>query len=672
MQNKKPTTAYHAKWIKETVSELEAKGYRLIPHYPDGKKAPHSFKEGQFYPANDPVWDVSPLISIALDDCLLLDYDGNKSSDILSIDALAQKLVLTSPVLMRSCVQSNKENNSLHFLFQRGCSIENLNQSNDGWQPFIDIKTGNQLMHLKPGKTLSLPALSELTVAPQALIDALNKPHFNSVTDAKNDPYFEPTQWLRNIDNNEAFHSSNLHLSAHLINRGLNPQLVTDMLQMAFKSKEHEQSTPAQKERFWERYNDIPRLVDGAVAKGFGKQLFKKPGYLGNGWLDNKEPSPRILINDLMPSNVFGFVGAGGAAKTTLLLKIMVHITLGIPIWGRPINHVGKCLFISAEDDLSTIKYRIQKIVDAMLLTDIEKQTIEEGLFIHDISGDMIRFVEADKNGNLSLTHHVDDIIDVYQHKGLEFVCFDPAVFFGPGERFVNDAEAALMQCARRISNGLGGITTGYIHHMSKAAAMEKDTSIHAGRGGSAFGDNARCLWVLHKYEPENKNDKKITPPSAIDRSALSDGRVGRLTISKFSLGVHKPGPFWMVRSEHNGFDIDLLESTEHTPEQVTAQLNKEEQDLKRRRMKALFEAIKEAFMADRPHSASSLQSAGISAINGGLVPRSRISALIEEMVRLNIIIKVKDAQDGRKIRLQPAPDDELRQSHVEWLNDLI
>ena len=48
MQNKKPTTAYHAKWIKETVSELEAKGYRLIPHYPDGKKAPHSFKDGQF------------------------------------------------------------------------------------------------------------------------------------------------------------------------------------------------------------------------------------------------------------------------------------------------------------------------------------------------------------------------------------------------------------------------------------------------------------------------------------------------------------------------------------------------------------------------------------------------------------------------------------------------
>ena len=672
MQNKLVTTSQHVEWIKNTVSELEEKGYRLIPHYPNGKLAPHSFKDGQFYPSDDPAWQTSPLISIALDDLLLLDYDGNKSNDILSIDSLANKLILSETALMASCVQSNHDKNSLHFLFRRGCAIDKLNQSNDGWLPFIDIKTGNQLMHLKPGKTLALPSLNELKIAPEVLIEALRKPQLNSLSEAKNDPLFEPAQWLHNIDNNETFHSSNLHLSAHLISRGVAPQLVTELLQMVFKSKEHEQLNQSDKDRFWERYNDIPRLVEGAVAKGFNQQVFNKPGHLGKGWLDIKESPPRILINDLMPSNVFGFVGAGGAAKTTLLLKIMVHITLGIPVWGRPINYVGKCLFVSAEDDLSTIKYRLQKIVDAMWLTDIDKQTVEDSLFIHDISGDMIRFVEADKNGNLSLTHHVDDIIDIYRDKGLEFVCFDPAVFFGPGERYVNDAEAALMQCARRISNGLGGITTGYIHHMSKAAAADKDTSIHAGRGGSAFGDNARCLWVLHKYDPNDKNDKKITPPSAIDRSALSDGRVGRLTISKFSLGVHKPGPFWMVRSEHNGFDIDLLESTEHTPEQVTAQLNKEEQDLKRRRMKALFEAIKEAFMADRPHSASSLKSAGISAINGGLVPRSRISALIEEMVRLNIIIKVKDEQDGRKIRLQPAPDDELRQSHVEWLNELI
>lgn len=652
-------------WVSQTIDQLTHKGYRLIPHYPNGNNAPYPFKDGQFYVATDPAWATSPMISIALNDLVLLDYDGNKSSDIITVDDLASSLVLRKDTLMSSCVQSNTEGNSLHFLFRRGCPLDQLSMSRDGWKPHIDIKTGNQLMHLKPGKELNIPALDELKVAPQGLIDALRKTP--SHMKAANDD-FHFNNWLENIEDGIAFHDSTLRLSAYLINKGVQQPLVTHLLQMALLSKEKEQATPDQINRFNDRLNDIPRLVQGAVDKDFNKQLFNKVGFLGTNWLAHDVPAPRILINDLMPSNVFGFVGAGGAAKTTLLLKLMVHIVLGIPVWGRPINYVGKCLFVSAEDDLTTIQYRLQRIVNAMSLSDEQRTAVEEGIYIHDISGDMIRFVEADNNGNLSITRHVDDLIDIYQNQGLEFVCFDPAVFFGPGERYVNDAEAALMQCARRISHALGGITTGYIHHMSKAAALEKDTSMHAGRGGSAFGDNARCLWVLHKYDPKDKNDKKIPPPSEIDPDSLNDGRVARLTVAKFSMGAHEPGPFWMVRHALDGFAINLIESPQHTPEDLANQLNKKEQGLKRIRMKTLLKFIKEGYHNGQPHGLSSIKSTSISTPNAGVIPKSHISALIDEMARLGMIKKIKDDADGRKILLEPS----LKQEPSVLLSDVI
>ena len=640
------------KWVSSTINQLTHMGYRLIPHYPNGNNTPYPFKDGQLYDINDPVWTSSPMISIALNDLVLLDYDGNKSSDIITVDDLASSIVLRKDTLMSSCVQSNTEGNSLHFLFRRGCPLDQLSMSRDGWKPHIDIKTGNQLMHLKPGKELNIPPLDELKVAPQALIEALRKAP--SHMKAANDD-FHFNNWLENIEDGVAFHDSTLRLSAYLINKGVQQHLVTDLLQMALLSKEKEQVTPNQVSRFNDRLNDIPRLVQGAVDKDFNKQLFNKVGFLGTNWLAHDVPAPRILINDLMPSNVFGFVGAGGAAKTTLLLKLMVHIVLGIPVWGRSINYVGKCLFVSAEDDLTTIQYRLQRIVKAMSLSDDQRKTVEESIFIHDISGDMIRFVEADNNGNLSITRHVDDLIDIYQNQGLEFVCFDPAVFFGPGERYVNDAEAALMQCARRISQALGGITTGYIHHMSKMAALEKDTSMHAGRGGSAFGDNARCLWVLHKYDPKNNKDKKIPPPNQIDSASLSDGRVALLTVAKFSMGAHEPGPFWMVRHAQDGFSIDLIESPHHTPEDLANKLNKKEQSLKEIRIETLLKIIKEGYYSGKRHGLSSIKSTSISTPNAGVIPKNQISALIDEMVRLGKIEKIKDDNDGRKILLEPS-----------------
>ena len=649
-------------WVHETVSELIDKGYRPIPH---GDLSPLAgFKNGERYPVSHELWKKSKWVSLALDECLLIDYDGNKG-EVISLEELADKLEIDNETLLSSQVQKNDKGDSLHFLFHRNEPMTNLRHSKDGWIERIDIKTGNQLMHIKPEKVLSLPDISSLPAAPKVAVNTLR-----SKLDAKALPenlsVFD--DWLDNLSNDTSIHGSTLSLSAHMLSKGLSQDFVIKAIQMMIDGRllrpglsHHE------KERLLTRREDIPRLVQGAIDKGFhnpSRRVFTEYGLYEKGWLSNTLPAPKILIDDLMPSNVFGFVGSGGAAKTTLMLKIMIHVILDKDIWGRKINHAGKCLFISAEDDLQVMQHRVQRICKSMFLTPTEEETIERSLYIHDISGEMLRFVEADKNSNFTITQHVDDLVELYKNKGIELACFDPAVFFGPGERYINDGDAALMQCARRISTGLGGAATGYIHHMSKEATAHKDITAHAGRGGSAFGDNARCVWVLHKYSSTKEDIKKFSvPPDPIKGFDVLDGRVSVLRVAKFSIGKHVEQSFWMKRGFDDGFNIDLIQGESHSLDELSEKQKSREEGLQKLHMRELLKEIEVAHEVGKPHNKSSIRSKSI-LVKGKRLAKGSIESLLGEMERIGYIRIDSYEDDKRKKMLTPTglsiPDDEL------------
>ena len=248
MLNNRSAMNNHAKWVQQTVKNLEAKGYRLVPHYPD--KTPYRFGHGEFYPAENKAWQKSPLVSIALDDYVLLDYDGNKSDEIISTHDLAKRLGVTEEALMSNCVQKNDKGDSLHFMYRRGMSLDNLSHSNATWERFIDIKTGNQLMHIKPGKTLTMPSPVELNPVPQPLIHALWKGRPNHPLTAANDEHHNYFDWLDNIENDEHWHDSSLQFSAYLISKSVDARTVTKILQHLFKGREADQVTSEQIKRF--------------------------------------------------------------------------------------------------------------------------------------------------------------------------------------------------------------------------------------------------------------------------------------------------------------------------------------------------------------------------------------------------------------------------------------
>lgn len=169
----------HKQWVTETVIMSVKQGYRVTPVYAGGKTQPYA--SGQTYP--DPsakCWENAQCVAVVLDGRVLVDWDGNKpEKSPITLVELEAKLGLDN--LNLYLVQENEKGDSLHYLFKMWQGQKNLfKHSNDGWLPGVDIKTGNQLMHLKPHKTIiddELPSESQLVNAPLAIIEALRIAH---------------------------------------------------------------------------------------------------------------------------------------------------------------------------------------------------------------------------------------------------------------------------------------------------------------------------------------------------------------------------------------------------------------------------------------------------------------------------------------------------------------
>lgn len=191
-------------WFEETLLLCKELGYRTTPVFDNGKTLP--FGDGQDYKTLSDYKGVAH-IGLVLDEAILVDYDGNKVDDIMSVDELAEKL---GEFEMPDTAQIR--GNSIHWLYKNNGEV--LKASADGHWLGIDLKTGNQLMHLKQGKSLNLLAKDELESAPIGLIEALKTKEFDSEDSDLGDfegligdnstPRSKVLGWLDKLDNNMA------------------------------------------------------------------------------------------------------------------------------------------------------------------------------------------------------------------------------------------------------------------------------------------------------------------------------------------------------------------------------------------------------------------------------------------------------------------------------------
>lgn len=217
-------------------------------------------------------------------------------------------------------------------------------------------------------------------------------------------------------------------------------------------------------------------------------------------------------------------------------------------------------VFLTGEDKKDDHEYRLHHLVRAMGLTDAQRQTVRDNIYIEDLSGQLARLVQMDRGGNLTFTSIVDELVLAYRDIRPALVNLDPMVSFGPGERMVNDGEQAVVVAARRVVAGLG-CCCRLVHHTGKQVARDGTVDQYSGRGGSALGDGVRSQAQLLVHATADK----VQRPRGVTHEDIEEERVLRLHVNKLSHAERPKEPFWLVR---DGWKFAVYLAVQEDPEE--------------------------------------------------------------------------------------------------------
>lgn len=280
---------------------------------------------------------------------------------------------------------------------------------------------------------------------------------------------------------------------------------------------------------------DKPGLLLGPSGSRFAADAFIE-----------RPPEPKIIVDGYMLEDAGGLVAPGGTGKTTLALFEAVHIALGRDLYGREVVKPGAVLVVSAEDDRATILYRLHHICSQMQLSAEDYQRVASSIYVEDLSTTNARLLTM-RDGVLRPTALLQELIALYHPAGLSYVHLDPVSLIGPGEESGNDGMAELLRTSRRLSRELGA-GVRLVHHVAKAVSREKTLDQYAGRGGSAFADNARFIHQLVTVDGPDfaLNGRKYRVGSP--ESDIAEGNVLALMTHKLSYQRREPHPVFLRR----------------------------------------------------------------------------------------------------------------------------
>lgn len=359
---------------------------------------------------------------------------------------------------------------------------------------------------------------------------------------------------------------------------------------------------------------------------------------------------PEFIVKGFLPIAPGIRVGAGGTGKTTLNQFEHLSIVLGLDLYGLKVEKPGAVLSITKEDERIDYEFRYSRIIAARRdLSDLQKRQFLANAYVMELVGTDERLVKVE-DGNLLMTNLAERIIKNFHNTGVSLIEFDPMIFFGPGERFVNDGEAHLMQVGRLLCRELK-CCVRFSHHISKAAFRDGTIDQYAGRGGSAGADNARFVHLLARHtenDARRGRDSGYIAPPGIPTYAIEQGSVLRLHVEKMSGAPRIQDPFWIERNHWMFRHHETPSPLAQRQALENSQKLQEQQDAAK-----LVAFIGTELQIGIKHSTRSLV--------------SRCSAIGISKTRVQRAIEVAEA--GRLIVLTPLPTHERRGSKSHFFD---
>ena len=329
------------------------------------------------------------------------------------------------------------------------------------------------------------------------------------VKDAPGDA--EHGELVRAIVTGESYHDPLMKLSAKLVASGASGGAVVNHLRGLMDAARP--GSPGELERWQSRYNEIPRMVQGAerfrpealppVTINLGGkpepvQATGEPTPIDWGQLSQSEPAPAVFrLEGWMPARTTTLLAAnGGVGKSNLSLQLAASLALGRPFLGID-TAPSRVLVLSAEDETRTVHFRLGNIC-----TDLGASLaqLEGRLVAYDLTqADCVLWREGVPTARMQW------LADVVERHQAEVVIIDNASDVFTANENDRAEVRGFMRCLNAIALHSGAAVL-LLAHVDKAsvrmgAGIDTNSTFS---GSTAWNNSARSRWAMTR-DGENK-----------------------------------------------------------------------------------------------------------------------------------------------------------------------
>lgn len=241
----------------------------------------------------------------------------------------------------------------------------------------------------------------------------------------------------------------------------------------------------------------VPAPVAAAVPALRSMLVRYTPGAL------RTPPPPRRFVWDpFFPAGKVAILtGAGGTSKTGLMVRAMIGIALGEPVFDRPTTPT-RCLYVTAEDTAEDLhRHLFECLRDRPDAAD----RVAERFTILDAAGRGLKLTRL-VDGSASVTATAAELAALVGELGAGFLVLDTLSRLN-GANEDTEGMARMIEAGEIVSRDTGA-AVAILHHVSKEVARGGIVDQYVARGGGALSDNARSM--LHLVAVTDPNDAPV------------------------------------------------------------------------------------------------------------------------------------------------------------------